>query len=278
MKTFRKITAKERKFRVLNNQFDKGLNSFESFLRRESKSPNSGKPSSYKNYLVRFLIHLEEIFDVKVTELESLKTVEHIERLAKLPSFPKFNQDNNRFYSATFASFKRYINSVVNYDIEEQIDQDINNYLQQEFININESKLVKKPTKKKEKQIIKGILTYSRSESEMLKAKLNSNWQCEMSRLHKTFINEKLNKPFVEGHHLIPMFTQDQYENTIDFADNIVTLCPNCHRKIHFGLQEDKYEMIKLLYKKRKELYPNYGIEITLEALLSVYNIKLKTD
>src|SRR5690625_3789176 len=122
MKTFRKITAKERRFRVLNNQFDKELNSFENYLRRESKSPNSGKPSSYKNYLVRFLIHLEEIFDVKVTELKSLKTVEHIERLARLPSFPKFNQDNNRFYSATFASFKRYINSVVNYDIEEQID------------------------------------------------------------------------------------------------------------------------------------------------------------
>src|SRR5699024_571776 len=139
---------------------------------------------------------------------------------------------------------------------EEQIDQDTNNNLQQKLVNIDDDKLVKSPTKRKSKKKINDIIAYPRSEYEMMKAKINSNWTCEISKSHKTFINEQLNKPFVEGHHLISMFAQDQFEYTIDFADNIVTLCPNCHRKIHYGLPQDKYEMIQLLFEKRKDLYP----------------------
>lgn len=270
---FREISAQDPKYKKLYKRFEIELKRFEIFLRKES-SPNSGKPSSYKRYLVRFLVHLEEIFDVSVLNIESIDTVENIERLINTSNFSRFNQETNRFYSATFAAFKRYINTIVKEEIEEKIDQDLNNNLQQRQLNLNEKKLVNKPTKKKKKQYIKGILTYPRNELEMLKAKINSNWQCEISSSHKTFINAQLNKPFVEGHHLIPMHVQDEFDNTIDFADNIVTLCPNCHRKIHYGLKEDKYEMIKLLYSKRKDLYPKYGIEITLRKLISYYNIE----
>src|SRR5690625_3059205 len=273
MVNFRKITAEDPLYKAFNIQFELELNRFEDFLKTETTSPNSGKPSSYKRYLIRFLVHLSEIFDETVNELESTRTIEQIERLIKLPDFTKFNQETNRFYSATFSAFKRYVKSVVNLKLEEQVDEDINKELQQKLIYIEENKLVKKPMKRKNKQDIKGTHTYPRSEIEMMKTKVNSNWECEISTSHKTFINEQLNKPFVEGHHLIPMSAQDQFENTIDFADNIVTLCPNCHRKIHYGLQEDKYEMIQSLYKKRKDLYPKYGIEITLQELLSFYNI-----
>lgn len=71
------------------------------------------------------------------------------------------------------------------------------------------------------------------------------------------------------------MSAQDNFEYTIDFANNIVTLCPNCHRRIHYGLPKDKFEMIKILYEKRKDIYPKYGIEITLKELLSFYSIDL---
>lgn len=258
-------------YKMLNEQFEVELDRFEAFLKRETKSSKSGKPSSYKRYLIRFLVHLKEILDESITQLESVQTVEQIERLTKTPHFLEFNQKTNRFYSASFSAFKRYVKTLAEATAEEQSDQDINNYLQQRLVNIEEDKLVKKPTKRKSKHKIKDIYTYPRSELEMMKAKVNSNWECEISTSHKTFINEQLNKPFVEGHHLIPMFAQNQFEYTIDFADNIVTLCPNCHRKIHYGLQEDKYEMIQLLYEKRKDLYSKYGIKITLKDLFSFY-------
>lgn len=273
LEKFRKITAEDPIYKFLEEKFEEELYQFEQFLRRETNSTKSDKPSSYKRYLIRFIVHLKEIFEEDVTQLKSIRTVEQIDRLTKLPHFMEFNQTSNRFYSATFAAFKRYIKTVTEGSIEDQIDQAINDYLQKALINIDEDKLVKKPTKRKNKQKIKDTYTYPRSELEMIKAKKNSDWRCEISSSHETFINEQLNKPFVEGHHLIPMFVQDQFEYTIDFADNIVTLCPNCHRKIHFGLPKAKFEMIQLLYEKRKELYPKYGIEISLKDLLAFYNI-----
>ena len=268
---FRRIYAEDPTYKMLNEQFKVESKRFEEFLNKES---NSGKPSSYRRHLIRFLVHLNEILDESVKDLKSMKTVEQIEQLVKMPDFPKFNKETDHFYSATFSAFKRYVKVVVKSEVEEQIDDDLNNFLQQGIINIEGKKLVNKPTKRKSKQNIKGTFTYPRSELEMMRAKVNSNWECEVSASHKTFINEKLNKPFVEGHHLIPMSAQEQFENTIDFADNIVTLCPNCHRKIHYGLQEDKYRIIQLFYNKRKNLFPEYGIEITLNDLLSFYKIE----
>ena len=33
----------------------------------------------------------------------------------------------------------------------------------------------------------------------------------------------------MEGHHLIPMKAQDDFENNLDRVENSVCLCPNCH-------------------------------------------------
>ena len=76
---------------------------------------------------------------------------------------------------------------------------------------------------------------------------------------------------YVEAHHLIPMSTQLFFEYTIDFADNIIALCPTCHRKIHHATDEVKKELVEQLYERRKELYISHGIEIDLEMLLSFY-------
>lgn len=276
MTTFRRIYANDPLYKFYSQKFKEELKRFEKFLVKESNFPKSGKPSSYRSYLTKFLVHLKEIFDVDVTQFETLQTVKQIERLTKLPHFVEFNKETKGFYNATLSDFKRYIQKIAEINEEEQIDQDINERLQKSLVIIDEDKLVRTPTKRKQKQDLKGTKSYPRSEIEMMKAKENSGWKCEISSSHETFINEKINKPFVEGHHLIPMFAQDQFEYTIDFADNIVTLCPNCHRKIHYGLPEDKFEMIRLLYQKRKNLYPKYGINITLKELLLFYDIDEK--
>lgn len=276
MTTFRRIYANDPLYKFYSQKFKEELKRFEKFLKKESNFPKSGKPSSYRSYLTKFLVHLKEIFDVDVTQFETLQTVKQIERLTKLPHFVEFNKETKGFYNATLSDFKRYIQKIAEINEEEQIDQDINERLQKSLVIIDEDKLVRTPTKRKQKQDLKGTKSYPRSEIEMMKAKENSGWKCEISSSHETFINEKINKPFVEGHHLIPMFAQDQFEYTIDFADNIVTLCPNCHRKIHYGLPEDKFEMIRLLYQKRKNLYPKYGINITLKELLLFYDIDEK--
>lgn len=72
----------------------------------------------------------------------------------------------------------------------------------------------------------------------MLAAKHRSGWKCCYDSSHETFVSENENKNFVEGHHLIPMQHQCDFEYTIDFADNIIPLCPTCHRRIHFAIKQ----------------------------------------
>ncbi len=164
-----------------------------------------------------------------------------------MPNFDIFNKNENHFYSATFKEFNAYV-VTFEAEAEDQLDFKLNNQSQNNCFIPKKDELVSKPIERKEKVKEKNRLVYPRNPLEMLQAKINSDWTCEFDNSHQTFISGKIDKQFVEGHHLIPMLFQDDFNNTIDFADNIVTLCPNCHRKIHHGTERDKYKMIESLF------------------------------
>lgn len=94
-----------------------------------------------------------------------------------------------------------------------------------------------------------------------------ANYTCEIDRTHKTFIAESTKFPFMEAHHFIPIKFQNHFEIPLDNFYNIISLCPNCHRGIHHGVIDYKYEMISNLYNKRKEIQ-NYS----LESIAEYYN------
>lgn len=92
-------------------------------------------------------------------------------------------------------------------------------------------------------------------------------------RPHETFIAVS-GKPYLEAHHLIPMAKQPLFENRLDVISNIIPLCPTCHRRIHIGVNEDRKKMLTELYEKRKDdLEKGIGKAISLEELLSYYEI-----
>ncbi len=66
---------------------------------------------------------------------------------------------------------------------------------------------------------------------------------------HETFTSTSTNSAYVEGHHLIPckITNSEKYNNRIDIVNNIVPLCPNCHRKIHYSIWKEREKMIKQL-------------------------------
>jgi len=84
----------------------------------------------------------------------------------------------------------------------------------------------------------------------------NSNFLCEADPSHQTFMTSK-GVPYMEGHHLIPCTAKNaktfwkRVGKSIDCVENIVCLCPTCHRKIHFGSEAEKRSIIKLLYNKQ---------------------------
>lgn len=107
---------------------------------------------------------------------------------------------------------------------------------------------------------------------------VNSQYQCAADNTHTTF-NTAKGVPYMEGHHLIPC-TYSNAQNfwktkgrNIDCVENIVCLCPTCHRKIHFGSSDEKRKLIKLLYEKQIEKLSDANIAISLNELYTYYGL-----
>ena len=103
----------------------------------------------------------------------------------------------------------------------------------------------------------------------------NANFKCEFDDSHSTFLTNK-GVPYMEGHHLIPCTVSNterfwSKKRNIDCPENIICLCPTCHRRIHFGRKVEKDHIIRSLYNKRKSLLQNVGIEISIDELLALY-------
>ena len=103
----------------------------------------------------------------------------------------------------------------------------------------------------------------------------NSGYQCENDNNHQSFISKRTKKPYMEAHHLIPI-SQSQYmwkkkHKNIDCIENIVSLCPTCHKAIHLGEFDTKLQILKKLYDKKIEDLRKAGIDIDFETLLKFY-------
>ena len=97
-----------------------------------------------------------------------------------------------------------------------------------------------------------------RDASLILKAKERDNFKCTIDPTHKTFLVN--NKSYVEGHHVIPVFQQKNYDFSLDDVDNILSLCPNCHREIH--LADNKKNLLDIVYKIQKEYMLIHNIDL----------------
>ncbi|MFS0556366.1 HNH endonuclease [Brevibacillus sp. 179-C9.3 HS] len=113
-------------------------------------------------------------------------------------------------------------------------------------------------------------LKYPRNPSVALKALEASNYLCEADPAHSTFISVT-GKPYLECHHFIPISLQERYSAGLDVEENIVALCPNCHRFIHYGVGEAKLELLTKLWKAKKDGLASREINIRFEDLIGIY-------
>lgn len=104
----------------------------------------------------------------------------------------------------------------------------------------------------------------------------NSNYKCAVCADHETFPT-KYSVPYMEGHHLIPCTPSnakrfwEKNRTNIDCIENIVCICPNCHRRIHFGSDEEKRKVIEKLYELKKTELQRVDINISLQELTEEY-------
>lgn len=209
---------------------------------------------------MKIIVFYKEVYGSYPTSLESEKTAAGIEAFFKMNDFVKLNREKKNFYSATINGYLDYLDQLKIVNAGESKESPSERY---------KIKLLKKPVRKSPVQTT--ILQYPRNPHEMLAAKHRSGWKCCYDSSHETFISENDHKNFVEGHHLIPMQHQCDFEYTIDFADNIIPLCPACHRRIHFAIKQDRNRMLEKFYFERIDDIKVHGIDISIDELESYY-------
>ena len=98
-----------------------------------------------------------------------------------------------------------------------------------------------------------------------------ANYKCEINEAHKTFITKK-ERAYSESHHLIPMAFQDDFlPINLDREENIISLCPTCHRAVHHGSEKEKINRLRILYDNRIKSLTNCGINMSFEEFIKLY-------
>lgn len=129
----------------------------------------------------------------------------------------------------------------------------------------------KKTTKKKKEKYY-----INRDSAITAKALKRANYKCEYNQDHFSYMTTQ-EKMFTEGHHLIPMQYYQDFsirDVSIDHIANVVSLCPNCHSRIHHGNDADRRKMIKKLFADRKSRLEDAEIDVTLEDFYLYYDLK----
>lgn len=125
------------------------------------------------------------------------------------------------------------------------------------------------PIAKPEKMHNACAYNYPRSKEVLTNALNSANYICEALCNTKLFLRKNGKTSYTEGHHLIPFEYQDDFNYSLDVEANVVSLCPNCHKLLHYGY--DKEEILKRLYEARIERLKKCNLDIDFASLLLMY-------
>ena len=207
------------------------------------------------------------------------QTVRNLVSHSKTNKFGKCTQRSSQQKNADF-----YINELGEKEIEGYQNKEIRDEIEDNKLQrkIRESKAysfkdLKEADIRKPEKTNKSNNSKYKVDSRISKTVLKQNdYICEIEKLtrkkHKTFATDK-ELQYMEGHHLIPMKAQRDFDKNIDRSDNICCLCPNCHRAIHYGTIKEKKSRLELLYCEKIKNLKEQGIYIDLEELINKYYI-----
>jgi len=104
-------------------------------------------------------------------------------------------------------------------------------------------------------------------------------YTCERNHEHQTFTSKSTQKPYMEAHHLVPIANQKEmweiHGINIDCIENLVSLCPNCHKAFHYGTNEVKSGIVDEIFNKVAHKYKAIGFEIEVDDIKKCYDVKV---
>ncbi|MDG3044303.1 HNH endonuclease [Bacillus altitudinis] len=213
-------------------------------------------------------------YGFQATDLFKLSDTSFIDEILNNPEFKKKNDKGNRMYSTALKHFKRYIEQYNDKNLQEVIlkeELEFEKYLTENPVNVSKADIKDKPKEKSKHRSVNNIKIWSRNPKYATEVVADADYLCEINNLHKHFISKFNGENYVEAHHLIPMQFQERFDKSLDIHANIVSICLVCHKKLHFGLFEEKKKILEKLFNSRRERLIKSGINISLDMLYNYY-------
>lgn len=114
--------------------------------------------------------------------------------------------------------------------------------------------------------------TERESTSNLLRREIlpEANDTCFFECTNETFLNKK-EEIYLEVHHCIPLSYAKKLGKKGDFKENLIAVCPTCHKRIHFEHEDSivKQDMYKKMYDKIEKHANIYNFETFEEFLKS---------
>ncbi|OED30395.1 HNH endonuclease signature motif containing protein [Methanosphaera sp. WGK6] len=101
-----------------------------------------------------------------------------------------------------------------------------------------------------------------------------SRYNCFFDKNHITFPS-KSRPNYVEAHHIIPLARENSFQSVkLDCKENIIPLCPNCHRKIHYAKMKSKENMLEHMLDHLLKFEKFKKLNLDINDLKEFYSIK----
>ena len=143
------------------------------------------------------------------------------------PSRLTINTDRCLFALYSIENLKNFIQDYNNLRHPQSFDKLVEDALKES--SETRLKRIKENKTNLEKKIIE-IIQYSRNPDIVAERLYLANGFCNDCGQPAPFLRKSNNTPYLEVHHIIPLS-----EGGEDTLENTIALCPNCHRKRHFG-------------------------------------------
>lgn len=101
-----------------------------------------------------------------------------------------------------------------------------------------------------------------------------ARYACQHDNNHWSFVSGSTGKLYLEPHHLVPISLQAEFSNSLDCVANIIVLCPNCHRAIHYGDIPTKRALLTKFFGERVNDLKMSGVDVSLDYVLEKYGVE----
>lgn len=235
---------------------------------REISRPKDGKDNVLKEYYKLYLLHVRGLKESTIRHyFNSIRTasrflleknlIQHniyeisdlqcLYRLRDIlyadPEFIELDRRGNRMYSAGLNNYCHFAEG-------------------SGFLNATAVTCLDVPVEPRP-SVVRENMQWQRSNILRVQALAAAKYACEVDSVHKSFVARKNDKPYMEGHHLIPLLNQGRFEYSLDVYANIVCLCPVCHRMLHYGRKQDVEPILERFWIERCKRFKHSGLSLT---------------